>query len=132
MAASSAIWCSTVALSRPVHPAMTRVVIPMRRGAPSTRNSMRCRAPFCHGYFTGARGSASGGPVLRQVSFAICRPPEEIFHPTGALKEPLMPKFVISPHFRLQEWVAEEKGYFQAEQLDYEFPDNYRPDHVAK
>jgi hypothetical protein len=28
---------------------------------------------------------------------------------------------VISPHFRLQEWVAEEKGYFSAEGLDYEF-----------
>ena len=32
-----------------------------------------------------------------------------------------MSKFVISPHFRLQEWVAEEKGYFAAEGLDYEF-----------
>ncbi len=32
-----------------------------------------------------------------------------------------MSKFVISPHFRLQEWVAEEKGYFRAEGLDYEF-----------
>jgi ABC-type nitrate/sulfonate/bicarbonate transport system substrate-binding protein len=30
-------------------------------------------------------------------------------------------KFVIAPHFRLQEWVAEEKGYFRAEGLDYEF-----------
>ena len=29
-----------------------------------------------------------------------------------------MSKFVISPHFRLQEWVAEEKGYFRAEGLD--------------
>ncbi len=32
-----------------------------------------------------------------------------------------MPKFIIEPHFRLQEWVAEEKGYFRAEGLDYEF-----------
>lgn len=32
-----------------------------------------------------------------------------------------MTKFVITPHFRLQEWVAEEKGYFRAEGLDYEF-----------
>src|SRR5215468_1161239 len=32
-----------------------------------------------------------------------------------------MPKFVIEPHFRLQEWVAEEKGYFREEGLDYEF-----------
>lgn len=36
-----------------------------------------------------------------------------------------MEKFLISPHFRLQEWVAEEKGYFAAEGLDYEFRDNY-------
>src|SRR5579872_2166778 len=32
-----------------------------------------------------------------------------------------MSKFVIAPHMRLQEWVAEEKGYFKAEGLDYEF-----------
>jgi ABC-type nitrate/sulfonate/bicarbonate transport system substrate-binding protein len=32
-----------------------------------------------------------------------------------------MDKFVIAPHFRLQEWVAEEKGYFRAEGLDYDF-----------
>ena len=32
-----------------------------------------------------------------------------------------MPKFVIQPHFRLQEWVAEEKGYFNAEGLEYIF-----------
>jgi ABC-type nitrate/sulfonate/bicarbonate transport system substrate-binding protein len=32
-----------------------------------------------------------------------------------------MGKFVIEPHFRLQEWVAEEKDYFRAEGLDYEF-----------
>ena len=32
-----------------------------------------------------------------------------------------MTKFVIESHFRLQEWVAEEKGYFRAEGLDYEF-----------
>ena len=30
-------------------------------------------------------------------------------------------KFVIEPHFRLQEWVAEEKGYFKDEGLDYVF-----------
>src|SRR5256886_1734007 len=28
-------------------------------------------------------------------------------------------KFIIEPHFRLQEWVAEEKGYFSNEGLDY-------------
>ena len=32
-----------------------------------------------------------------------------------------MGKFIIEPHFRLQEWVAREKGYFDAEGLDYEF-----------
>ena len=32
-----------------------------------------------------------------------------------------MSKFVIESHFRLQEWVAEERGYFRLEGLDYEF-----------
>ena len=32
-----------------------------------------------------------------------------------------MAQFVIEPHFRLQEWVAEEQGYFRAEGLDYVF-----------
>ena len=32
-----------------------------------------------------------------------------------------MARFAIEAHFRLQEWVAEEKGYFRAEGLDYEF-----------
>ena len=32
-----------------------------------------------------------------------------------------MARFVIEPHFRLQEWVAEEQGYFRAEGLDYVF-----------
>jgi hypothetical protein len=37
-----------------------------------------------------------------------------------------MPKFIIEPHFRLQEWVAEEKGYFRDEGLDYEFKEFIR------
>ena len=37
-----------------------------------------------------------------------------------------MAKFSIEPHFRLQEWVAEEKGYFRAEGLDYEFQEYIR------
>ena len=37
-----------------------------------------------------------------------------------------MPKFIIEPHFRLQEWIAEEKGYFTAEGLDYEFREKIR------
>src|SRR5476649_2790924 len=32
-----------------------------------------------------------------------------------------MGTFIVEPHFRLQEWVAEENGYFRAEGLDYEF-----------
>ena len=32
-----------------------------------------------------------------------------------------MGKFIVSPHMRLQEWVADEKGYFTDEGLDYEF-----------
>src|SRR3954465_8545415 len=28
-------------------------------------------------------------------------------------------KFIIEPHFRLQEWVADEKGYFRDMGLDY-------------
>jgi ABC-type nitrate/sulfonate/bicarbonate transport system substrate-binding protein len=32
-----------------------------------------------------------------------------------------MARFIIEPHFRLQEWVAEEKGYFRDEGLDYLF-----------
>jgi len=32
-----------------------------------------------------------------------------------------MAKFIIEPHFRLQEWVADDKGYFTDEGLDYEF-----------
>jgi hypothetical protein len=32
-----------------------------------------------------------------------------------------MSRFVIQPHVRLQEWVAEELGFFSSEGLDYEF-----------
>lgn len=32
-----------------------------------------------------------------------------------------MEKFVIAPHMRLHEWVAEEKGYFKEEGLDFEY-----------
>jgi len=33
--------------------------------------------------------------------------------------------FRIQPHGRLQEWVAEEKGYFKEEGLEYEFKTSY-------
>ena len=46
-----------------------------------------------------------------------------------------MAKFVISPHFRLHEWVAEEKGYFRDEGLEYEFREVFKthatPDRVG-
>jgi len=35
-------------------------------------------------------------------------------------------KFVIEPHFRLHEWVAEEKGYFKDEGLDYIFQETVK------
>jgi hypothetical protein len=35
-------------------------------------------------------------------------------------------KFVIQPHFRLHEWVAEEKGYFKDEGLEYIFHETVR------
>ena len=34
-----------------------------------------------------------------------------------------MAKFLIAPHMRLHEWVAEEKGYFDEEGLKYEYVD---------
>jgi hypothetical protein len=37
-----------------------------------------------------------------------------------------MAKFVIAPHMRLHEWVADEKGYFTDADLDYEFRDELR------
>ena len=46
-----------------------------------------------------------------------------------------MAKFVISPHFRLHEWVAEEKGYFRDAGLEYEFRELFKthatPDRVG-
>jgi NitT/TauT family transport system substrate-binding protein len=41
------------------------------------------------------------------------------------MREVLMKKFRIEPHGRLQEWVADEKGYFKEEGLDYEFLTSY-------
>lgn len=37
-----------------------------------------------------------------------------------------MATFIIEPHFRLHEWVAEEKGYFKAEGLDYVFQEKVK------
>jgi hypothetical protein len=35
-------------------------------------------------------------------------------------------KFIIEPHFRRQEWVAEENGYFRDESLDYIFDEKVK------
>jgi ABC-type nitrate/sulfonate/bicarbonate transport system substrate-binding protein len=43
-----------------------------------------------------------------------------------------MPKFAITPHFRLHEWVAEEKGYFNDQGLDYEFHGIWEGQDLAK
>ena len=43
-----------------------------------------------------------------------------------------MPKFAITPHFRLHEWVAEEKGYFKAQGLEYEFHGIWEGPDLAK
>src|SRR5437868_467932 len=40
--------------------------------------------------------------------------------------------FAITPHFRLHEWVAEEKGYFKAQGLDYEFHGIWEGQDLAK
>src|SRR5436853_7253193 len=44
-----------------------------------------------------------------------CKKPER--HSRGRT----MAKFIIQPHGRLQEWIADHKGYFRDEGLDYEF-----------
>src|SRR5205814_5409671 len=43
----------------------------------------------------------------------------------GRERNPHMDKFRIQSHGRLQEWVAEEKGYFRDEGLDYQFVEAY-------
>jgi len=43
-----------------------------------------------------------------------------------------MAKFLITPHFRLHEWVAEEKGYFKAEGLDYEFREAFKGQDLSR
>ncbi len=39
-----------------------------------------------------------------------------------------MARFVVSPHMRLHEWVAEEKGFFRESGLDYEFREQLTSD----
>jgi hypothetical protein len=42
-----------------------------------------------------------------------------------------MTKFVIAPHMRLHEWVADEKGYFTDAGLDYEFRSALKSDDTS-
>jgi len=42
-----------------------------------------------------------------------------------------MSKFVIAPHMRLHEWVADEKGYFTDAGLDYEFRSALKSDDTS-
>src|SRR5438067_1776279 len=57
-------------------------------------------------------------------------PPRATAAPLSCFNTP-MAKFRIYTHQRLQEWVAEEKGYFAAEGLDYEFGEVERPREFA-
>jgi ABC-type nitrate/sulfonate/bicarbonate transport system substrate-binding protein len=43
-----------------------------------------------------------------------------------------MAKFIIQPHGRLQEWIADAKGYFRDAGLDYEFRHGLAMDSVKK
>jgi hypothetical protein len=54
------------------------------------------------------------------------RPTQAIFSAENGRTAMKNSKFVIQPHFRLQEWVADEKGYFRDEGLDYIFDEQIR------
>ena len=43
-----------------------------------------------------------------------------------------MSKFIIGPHMRLHEWIAEDKGYFADEGLDYEFAEQLNSKEAKK
>lgn len=42
-----------------------------------------------------------------------------------------MGKFIVQPHMRLQDWIAEEKGYFTDEGLDYVWNHKLTPDDLS-
>src|SRR5215831_18818523 len=69
---------------------------------------------MAHGRGPARRGAA--GPAQPPAWRDGSQPPGQ-----SRSRRVTMPKFVIEPHFRLQEWVAEEKGYFALEGLDYVF-----------
>ena len=43
-----------------------------------------------------------------------------------------MSRFVIGPHMRLHEWIAEDKGYFADAGLDYEFAEQLNSKEASK
>jgi hypothetical protein len=67
----------------------------------------------------GASPSTANGRRIQTI--AADRPAGGAQPDMKSQKEEAMSKFVIEPHFRLQEWVAEEKDYFRDEGLDYVF-----------
>src|SRR5687767_1303172 len=66
-----------------------------------------------------ARGCRPTADTCQPVDVGPRRP-DKISREVRAMAE-----FIIQPHFRLHEWVAEEKGYFAAEGLDYEFRETF-------
>src|SRR5438045_6236067 len=68
-----------------------------------------------------SKGSApAASPNVDKVSATAISTPAE------TRERKTMAQFIIEPHFRLQEWVAEEKGYFRDEALDYVFREQVR------
>ena len=59
--------------------------------------------------------------AARNATAAESRKPTSSTETTTRGEHMAKEKFIIEPHFRLQEWVAEEKGYFKDEGLDYIF-----------
>src|SRR5262249_24716189 len=78
---------------------------------------------------TGAPGWGSPNslvPMGRRLIAKLSKQSRLVPNRTTSVLSPLqfrghMSQFIIGPHMRLQEWVAEEKGYFKDEGLDYEF-----------
>src|SRR5690349_13132877 len=68
------------------------------------------------------RSSPSRRPI-EQSDIERCRPPERRprVGPPLSSGGSLVGRFLIQPHARLHEWVADERGYFADEGLDYEF-----------
>jgi len=68
---------------------------------------------FIHG------GATHGALTPTELRQSIADAPNDRHEPRR--RRAAVPRFIIEPHFRLPEWVAEEKGYFHREGLDYEF-----------